>query len=448
MSKTKMRCISCGKWFQSANAKEVTCPDCTQKLRKEKLAAKAAPGTPQNTTAPGIQPPRPAVPPPPKAKSAAGGTSHWLDTVNDVKVSEPEPPVARPKLPFTPAPDPRERDNRGGPERGGQQGPGPGGYRDRDAPRGPGNYREGGYRGPGSYRETDYHSPASYKTGGTIGGTIGQRPRQPMEGGPGRGPERGGPRKPGDRKGKPAGQRPPAPPKPKREKIPPPAPFVPTPEQVEQVETRYKELATPIEFDGIRTQIAQELSIPKSAVKRIVKTLRDREGIPSWWETQTYKGSGEDLEKIKVAYLPHLPVPPVGVHKQIAEALSMKPGEIYQAIKTIRLEMNLPQYNDPSLHPGELTSRHKAEENTQTEQPVENTESGAAPAEANAEAEQAVPGPAEVNVEAEQAASVPAEVNVEAHTAPVNIGAPAENAETPEITGATAAGNSGGPSEQ
>ncbi|MEO6893105.1 MAG: hypothetical protein ABI456_25015, partial [Ktedonobacteraceae bacterium] len=167
MSKVKMRCINCGKWFQSANAKEVTCPDCTQKLRKEKLAAKAAPGTPQNTTAPGIQPPRPAVPPPPKAKSAAGGTSHWLDTVNDVKVSEPEPPVARPKLPFTPAPDPRERDNRGGPERGGQQGPGPGGYRDRDAPRGPGNYREGGYRGPGSYRETDYHSPASYKTGGT-----------------------------------------------------------------------------------------------------------------------------------------------------------------------------------------------------------------------------------------------------------------------------------------
>ncbi|TMD40626.1 MAG: hypothetical protein E6I90_14490 [Chloroflexi bacterium] len=43
MSKTKIRCNTCGKWFQSANAKEVTCPDCLQKARKEKMAAKAAP---------------------------------------------------------------------------------------------------------------------------------------------------------------------------------------------------------------------------------------------------------------------------------------------------------------------------------------------------------------------------------------------------------------------
>src|SRR4051812_30915994 len=43
MSKTKMRCITCGKWFQSANAKEITCPECVQKARKDKLASKAAP---------------------------------------------------------------------------------------------------------------------------------------------------------------------------------------------------------------------------------------------------------------------------------------------------------------------------------------------------------------------------------------------------------------------
>jgi hypothetical protein len=49
-------------------------------------------------------------------------------------------------------------------------------------------------------------------------------------------------------------------------------------------------------------------------------------------------------------YVPYLPLPPIGVHKTIAEGLSLNPGEIYQAIKAIRLEMNLPQYNDPSLH--------------------------------------------------------------------------------------------------
>jgi len=109
-------------------------------------------------------------------------------------------------------------------------------------------------------------------------------------------------------------------------------------------------LAAPTEFDGIRTQIGKELGITKKAVKKIIKDLRDRQNIPSWWEIQTYKGSEEELQRIRTAYEPLLPIPPVGVHKQIAEELSLKPGTVYQAIKAIRLERNLPQYNDPALH--------------------------------------------------------------------------------------------------
>src|SRR2546421_1175436 len=138
--------------------------------------------------------------------------------------------------------------------------------------------------------------------------------------------------------------KPPTPPKPKREKIPPPAPFTPTTEQIAQVEGRYLELAVPTEFDGIRTQIAQELGIPKKAIKKIVKDLRESQSIPSWWELQTYKGSSEELEKIRAAYVPYLPLPSIGVHKTIAEELTLNPGDVYQAIKAIRLEMNLPQY--------------------------------------------------------------------------------------------------------
>jgi hypothetical protein len=134
---------------------------------------------------------------------------------------------------------------------------------------------------------------------------------------------------------------------------------VPTDEQIKQVEERYLELATPTEFDGIRTQISQELGIPKKSVKKIVKELRDRQGIPSWWEMQTYKGDSEELAKIKAAYEPYLPLPPVGVHKTIADELGLKPGIVYQAIKAIRLEMNLPQYNDPSLHGLELRPKKK-----------------------------------------------------------------------------------------
>src|SRR5437868_13616085 len=92
MSKTKIRCNTCGKWFQSANAKEVTCPDCMQKARKEKLAAKSTPPT-SSQGAPGTGTnARPTPPPPPKPKPASSETSRWFDSVEDVKVSEPEQP--------------------------------------------------------------------------------------------------------------------------------------------------------------------------------------------------------------------------------------------------------------------------------------------------------------------------------------------------------------------
>jgi hypothetical protein len=371
MSKIKMRCNSCGKWFQSANAKEVTCPDCLHKARKEKLTARSMPpsgGSPGN---PGAAPPRQVPPPPPKSKPAIGGSSHWLDTQNDVKVGQPDQP--RPKIPSFPAP----RDNRSGQERNGYRGPalpgGPGGYREERGPAGPGRARDprgpagpAGYRGPG---------PAAYRVGGGMGvpDIAEQRPRQPMPTGPGRGPRPQGPAEGRPEKSRQGGKfaghkarapKPQAPPRPKREKIPPPTPFVPTAEQVARVEARYAELATPGEFDGIRTQIASELGIPKTAVKKIVKEYRDRLHLPSWWESQTYKGDREELEKIKAAYEPLLPVPPVGVHKQIAERLGLKPSLVYQAIKTIRLEMQLPQFNDPQLH-GKEEQNGKAPEASQ-----------------------------------------------------------------------------------
>ncbi len=431
MSKTKMRCNTCGKWFQSANAKDITCPDCTQKARKEKLAAKQPPTT--QPTAQANTPARP-VPPPPKPKQAASGTSHWLDTQNDVKLGQPDQP-ARPKIPSFPAP----RDNRGGQERGNQYSPpgsgssggsgGPGNYRE-GGQRGPGGYREDDNRGPSNFRENNYRPTTPYRVGGGMGlpDTADQRPRQPMTGN--RPPRPGGPGeerpdkfRPGGKPGMQKGKKPykpkvAAPPRPKKEKIPPPEPFKPTDEQIAQVENRYIELAVPTEFDGIRTQIAQEMSIPKAAVKKIIKDLRDRQNIPSWWELQSYKGSTEELEKIKELYEPHLPLPDVGVHKQIAELLSLKPGDVYQAIKAIRLEMNLPQFNDPALHGIELKPRKKAgetEEAVATE-PLPDTEQ---------KEETAQSAPTEVPAEEKQPdAVVPAEPVAEEKQLPAD--APAE----------------------
>jgi hypothetical protein len=357
MSKVKMRCNTCGKWFQSANAKDLTCPECLQKARREKTAKT----TPSVSKTPAGQVSRPASPPP-KPKPAQSGTNQWLDSLNDIKIGQPDQPT-RPKLPIPPA----SRDNREASSgRGAGSSAGSTPYRDERGPGGPRPYQEN--RGPGNSREGGSRSLAAYRDrpAGDSALAATQRPRPPIEGGSGRSFRPGGPGEsqfdksrtskpgPGPRgklfKPKAKAPKPPQPPKPKREKIPPPQPFKPTPEQVTQVETRYLELAVPAEYDGIRTQIAQELGIPKTAVKRIVKDLRERQNIPSWWEVQSYKGSTEDLERIKALYEPTLPVPPIGIHKTIAEQLSLKPAMVYQAIKQIRQEMKLPQYNNPALH--------------------------------------------------------------------------------------------------
>ena len=138
--------------------------------------------------------------------------------------------------------------------------------------------------------------------------------------------------------------------RPKREPRTPTPPFALTPEQTAAIEKRYLELAQPQEFDGIRSQIAEELTVPKSAVKRVISALRQRETIPSWWDLQTYHGSPEELERIRAVYLPLLPTPAVGIHKEIATQLDLPPGIVYQAIKLIRTELNLPQYNPPEEH--------------------------------------------------------------------------------------------------
>lgn len=143
-----------------------------------------------------------------------------------------------------------------------------------------------------------------------------------------------------------------APPKP-REPRPQTPPFELTDDLRANIEARYLELAHPVEFDGIRSQIAAELSIPKPAVKRAVMDLRARMQLPSWWDLRAFTGSEEDLARIRAAYEPLLPVPEVGVHKRIAVELNLPPVEVYQGVRRIRAEMRLPQYNPPELHAGE-----------------------------------------------------------------------------------------------
>lgn len=138
-------------------------------------------------------------------------------------------------------------------------------------------------------------------------------------------------------------------PQPKQRK-PAAPPFVLTDELRARIEQRYLELAQPVEFDGIRTRISEELSIPKPAVRHVVQEVRARLQMPSWWDLQAFNGSDEDLARIRAAYEPLLPVPPVGIHKQLATTLGLEPIVVYHGIRRIRAELHLPQYNPPELH--------------------------------------------------------------------------------------------------
>ena len=319
MSKIKMRCSQCGKSFKSSNTKQLICPDCEEKLRRER-AAKAK-GMSATSSAPApvasarVIPAKPVVN---KAPASSQPKSHWLDQQQDIKVGTPEPAdQARP--PKIDAPRPAQ-------------------------PAAPARPVSGPIATPGQGRQETRPPHAPDGAAATHADSKGGKLAGPMKRNEGERPHK---------EHKPASVAAKA----KREPRAPTPPFAPTPEQVAAIEKRYLELAQPYEFDGIRTQIAEELTIPKSAVKRVISSLRQREGISSWWDLQTYHGSPEDLERIRAVYLPLLPMPAVGIHKEIATQLDLAPGIVYQAIKLIRAEMNLPQYNPPEEHePASLSS--------------------------------------------------------------------------------------------
>ena len=129
----------------------------------------------------------------------------------------------------------------------------------------------------------------------------------------------------------------------------------------EAVETRYLELATPHEYDGIRSQIAEELHLSKTLVKRAVKDVRFRLNLPSWWDERKAVLPSEVIETVRPRYLAILAVealPPVGVHNQLAEELGLTSLQAYRAIGHIRAELGLPKFND---RPGETPESDEPE---------------------------------------------------------------------------------------
>src|SRR5215469_10807659 len=289
--KVRMRCARCGKHFKSVSAKHTLCPDCEGKERAARAAGKGTSSLRPPVTPARAQ--RPAIVGP-----GAGILVPELAQKNPVSTADPGPGQTE-KASY------------------GQHAPrvaSPGRHAERDE-------RRSGQGHDYAVRSQTSVTPDPERADRSP--TAAQTPKSA---------------KPA-RSGRAASTSPAA-----------AAGFVLTDDLRASIEMRYQELAQPVEFDGIRTQIAAELGIPKALVKRTVADLRKRLQLPSWWELQSYTGSAADLERIRAAYLPYLPVPDVGVHKQLAAQLGLDSGTVYQGIRRIRAEMRLPQYNPPEAH--------------------------------------------------------------------------------------------------
>ena len=146
----------------------------------------------------------------------------------------------------------------------------------------------------------------------------------------------------------------PAPP-PRQPQRPPEPSFIPTPEQVAAIEQRYRELAQPHEYDGIRHTIAAEMGIPLRVVREVVSKLRQREQLSVSRPPADRAFTEEELARVRERYLPALPLPPIGIHKQIAAELGMTHTRAFYAIALIRQELGLPQYNPRAEAPADTS---------------------------------------------------------------------------------------------
>lgn len=146
---------------------------------------------------------------------------------------------------------------------------------------------------------------------------------------------------------------------------PPTPPYQPTPTDIEAIRQRYLDLAQP-EFDGIRHQIASDLHIPLRVVREIVKAVRTETRQPSWWDLQVQTLTPEDRARVRALYLPQLdlPLPTLGVHRQIAADLQLPSLAVYASIRTIREELGLPVYNQRSDRPMASIDSHDTVESS------------------------------------------------------------------------------------
>jgi len=130
-----------------------------------------------------------------------------------------------------------------------------------------------------------------------------------------------------------------------------------SPEETVAIERRYLELAQPAEFDGIRSQIARELDLPKAVVKRVIKEYRERLHLPSWWDVSHQSLNPAQKETVRQRYVPLLPLPPIGVHHQLAQELGLNSWAVYHAIGSIRQELGLEQFNEREDAPRQITAQ-------------------------------------------------------------------------------------------
>lgn len=164
-----------------------------------------------------------------------------------------------------------------------------------------------------------------------------------------------------------------------------PKPLLISKEQLEQIEALYKTML-PLPNPDAHEVIGAHMGLEPQKVFFGINLVRQKLMLPKLpFPKRKLAISPDQLNAIKMLYVPLLPLPPIGCHKIIAAQLKMDEWRVHVGIKLVRAQMGLERWNESrSDKPADyMVAKHpqvKKQEQGETAQSAENVQKETDPA--------------------------------------------------------------------
>ena len=123
-------------------------------------------------------------------------------------------------------------------------------------------------------------------------------------------------------------------------------PLLVSKEQLEQIEVLYKALL-PLPNPDTHEVIGAQIGLEPQKVFFGINLIRQKMMLPKLpFPKRKLAISPDQLNAIKMLYVPLLPLPPIGCHKIIAAQLKMDEWRVHVGIKLVRAQLGLERWNE------------------------------------------------------------------------------------------------------